>query len=86
MNEGSVALFGIEAGLLKGLDTLRWTLECVQKFAEIRAISTVVQSTSRREVPCLRVVVKTSVEHGPEQLIAELKKIEIEYEEQLKGL
>lgn len=84
MSQSSTALFGIEAGLLKGLDTLRWTLESLQRFAEITAVSTVVQSNIDTARPSLRVVVKTSLIISPDQVIKELVEIENEYDEKIK--
>lgn len=84
MSQNSTALIGIEAGLLKGLDTLRWTLESLQRFAEITAVSTVVQANTETERPSLRVVIKTSLAIRPDQVIKELIQIENEYDEKVK--
>lgn len=80
----STALIGIETGLLKGIETLRWTLDSIQSFGEISAISTVVQSINSVGQPQLRVVIKLITPREPDELINRLVDIEGEYDEKIK--
>jgi 7,8-dihydro-6-hydroxymethylpterin-pyrophosphokinase len=84
MNNSSMVLIGVEAGILKGLDTMRWTIESLQRFSEVVSVSTVVQSSTLVERPCIRVVVKVSLAIHSEQVVQELIAIENEYDEKLK--
>ncbi len=45
----STALIGIEVGLLKGLDTMKWVLESIKQFVEASAISTIVQCNASND-------------------------------------
>lgn len=84
MEESSQILVGIEAGLLKGLDILRWTIDQLNDCAEILSASTVVQSGIGSEHPNLRVVLKLSTSWSAEKVIDELKKIEQRFDETMK--
>lgn len=86
MTHTSTVLFGIEAGTLKGLDTLKWTLRALKKFSEILSISTIVQTNSNGDNSILRVVLKAGLSLKPEQIIQELSILEVEYNENIKVL
>lgn len=84
MEESSHVLIGIEAGLLRGLESLRWTLENLQSFSEILAVSTIVQTNEGPNVAHLRVVLKLLTNLTPDQIIQELQLIEQKYDEALR--
>lgn len=80
----SVALIGIECGLLKGLDTLRWALAEIQNFAEVSAVSSVVQCEDHSGRLILRIAAKVLVDQSPENIVGRLKDIETDYDEKIK--
>ncbi len=77
-------LIGIESGLLRGMETLKWSLASIQEFCDISALSTVLQSNSINEYGSIRVVLKGKIIYEPEQTIRELKRIEREFETKFK--
>lgn len=84
MLQDATILVGIETGLLKGLETLRWAIEFLERFSEIVAVSTVVQCNENETRSRLHVVLKLSTNRNCEQVIRELQQIEKEYEENLQ--
>lgn len=80
----STALFGIEVSLLRGVETLRWTIDSLQKFCEITAASSIVQCNSNLENPLLKIVIKVNLTMPPEQVIQELLSIEYDFEGNIK--
>lgn len=84
MSTNATVLIGIEVGLLRGVETLRWACESLQRFCEVSAISSVVQCNSSKENPFLKVAVKASLSLPPEQIVQELLSIEIEFEGNIK--
>ncbi len=81
MTSSSSVLIGIEVGLLRGLETMRWVLESLQEFMETLAISSVVQCHISNDRSCLRVVIKAATHLSAEQMIQEFMSIEYEYNE-----
>ena len=86
MSPSSNILIGVEVGLLKGLENLRWASDSIQNFGELIAVSTVVQTQGPDESPRLRVVFKISTGRSPEQVVEELEVIEKTYQETLQML
>jgi len=82
----STVLIGIEVGLLRGLDTMKWVLDSLQQFVETSAISTIIQCNASNDRSCLRAVVKASTNSTPEQLIQEFISLEYEYDEKIKDM
>jgi 7,8-dihydro-6-hydroxymethylpterin-pyrophosphokinase len=82
----SLAMIGIEVGLLRGLETMKWVLDSLQHFIETTAISTIVQCNATHDRSCLRVVVKASTNLTAEQLIQELISLEYEYNERIRDM
>lgn len=82
----SQALIGIEVGLLRGLETMKWVLSSLQPFVETSAISTIVQCNAINDRSCLRAVIKASTGLSPEELIQEFMSLEYEYDEKIKDM
>lgn len=82
----SQALIGIEVGLLRGLETMKWVLSSLQPFVETSAISTIVQCNATNDRSCLRAVIKAATTMPPEQLIQEFMSLEYEYDEKIKDM
>ncbi len=79
----STALIGIEVSLLRGLETLRWACESLQRFSEVTAVSSVVQCNTVVDNPLLKIVLKVSLTIPPEQIVQELLSIEYEFESKI---
>lgn len=84
MTSESTILIGVEVGLLKGLESMKWAIESLQRFVEISAVSTVVQCRAFNDKICLRTVIKATTSQTAEQVIQELISIEYEYDEKLR--
>lgn len=80
----STGLIGIEVGLLRGLEAMRWALESLQRFSDITAVSTVVQCQTLKDRSYLKAVVKVTLTISSEQVIQELLSMEYEYERQIQ--
>lgn len=81
MVQFSTVLIGLETGLLKGLDSLKWMVEALQEHAELVALSTVIQGFSQAGNTCLQVVVKANASMQPEEVVQKLRGIERAYKE-----
>jgi 7,8-dihydro-6-hydroxymethylpterin-pyrophosphokinase len=81
MKQTATVLLGLEAGLLRGLDSLKWTVEALQKKTDVVALSTIIQGFHSGGSNSLKVVVKATVSMNPPDLLRYLCEVEADYAE-----